>query len=90
VVIDNLSVHKSRWVRELIEEKGCQLRLLPAYSPDLNPIEEAFSKVKSLLRKVRTLETLFEATTRALPAVTEEDARGFFSHCGYGPRAHPL
>jgi transposase len=49
VLMDNLSVHTSKWVRELIEEKGCQLWLLPSYSPDMNPIEEAFSKVKELL-----------------------------------------
>jgi transposase len=66
VLMDNLSVHKSKWVRDLIEEKGCQLWLLPSYSPDMNPIEEAFSKVKELLRKAkaRTLEALFEATAK--------------------------
>ena len=48
VIMDNLSVHKSKWVRELIEQRGCQLWLLPAYSPEYNPIEEAFSKVKAL------------------------------------------
>ncbi len=85
VIMDNLSVHKSKWVRELIEARGCQLWLLPSYSPDLNPIEEAFSKVKGLLRKAkaRSLELLFEATHRALSAVTVEDARGYFEHCGY-------
>ena len=86
VLMDNLSVHKGKWVRELIEEKGCQLWLLPSYSPDMNPIEEAFSKVKGLLRKAkaRTRGALFEATHRALSAVTVEDACGFFAHCGYG------
>jgi transposase len=86
VIMDNLSVHKSSFVRELIEERGCQLWLLPSYSPDFNPIEEAFSKVKGLLRKAkaRTLEALFEATRQALGAVSSEDARGFFEHCGYG------
>jgi len=85
VLMDNLSVHKSAWVRELIEERGCQLWLLPPYSPDLNPIEEAFSKVKTLLRraKARTLEVLFEATGQALRAVSKEDAQGFFEDCGY-------
>ena len=85
VVMDNLPVHRSRWVRELIEERGCQLRLLPSYSPDFNPIEEAFSKVKNLLRKAsaRTLQALFEATGEALRAVSREDARGYFGHCGY-------
>ena len=93
VVMDNLSVHKSRSVREAIEARGCQLWFLPAYSPDLNPIEEAFSKTKHLLRKAkaRTLEALFDATHLALSALTAGDARGFFSHCGYGaPRAHSL
>jgi transposase len=85
VVMDNLSVHKSRFVREMIEERGCQLWLLPSYSPDLNPIEEAFSKVKNLIRKAkaRTLEALFAATAGALEAVSEEDACGFFEACGY-------
>ena len=79
VLMDNLSVHKGKWVRELVEEKGCQLWLLPSYSPDLNPIEEAFSKVKNLLRKAkaRTLRTLFEATAEALLAVSVGDARGY-------------
>jgi transposase len=93
VVMDNLSVHKSKRVREMIEEKGCELRFLPAYSPDLTPIEEAFSKVKGALRKAeaRSLDALFDATGIALEPVTEGDARGFFSHCGYGnPRVQPL
>ena len=92
-LMDNLSVHKSKWVRELIEERGCQLWLLPSYSPDLNPIEEAFSKVKNLLRKARarTLQTLFEATAQALEAVSAGDARGYFEHCGYTtPQDHSL
>ena len=85
VLMDNLCVHKSGWVRELIEERGCQLWLLPSYSPDLNPIEEAFSKVKTLLRKAkaRTLEALFEATVQAIDAVSAGDSRGYFEHCGY-------
>ncbi len=93
VIMDNLSVHKSKWVRELIEARGCQLWLLPSYSPDLNPIEEAFSKVKGLLRKAkaRTLEALFEGTGEALGEVSAKDARGFFEHCGYQmPRAHSI
>jgi transposase len=87
VVMDNLSVHKSKRVRELIEGRGCEMRFLPAYSPDLNPIEEAFSKTKGTLKKTkaRTLDALFEATGRALSAVSGEDARGFFGHCGYAP-----
>jgi transposase len=85
VLMDNLSVHTSKWVRELIEEKGCQLWLLPSYSPDMNPIEEAFSKVKGILRKAkaRTLEALFEATAQALSMLSADDARGYFEHCGY-------
>jgi transposase len=85
VLMDNLSVHRSKWVRDLIEEKGCQLWLLPSYSPDFNPIEEAFSKVKNLLRKAkaRTLQALFEATVEAIRAVSEEDVRAYFKHCGY-------
>jgi transposase len=93
VLMDNLSVHKSGWVRELIEARGCQLWLLPAYSPDFNPIEEAFSKVKALLRRAqaRILEALFEATEEALGAVSAADARGYFGHCGYTmPRAHSI
>jgi transposase len=86
VVMDNLQVHKIKRVRELIEGRGCQLVFLPSYSPDFNPIEEAFSKVKSLLRKARarSFELLVEASGRALSAVTKEDARGFFTHRGYG------
>jgi transposase len=85
VLMDNLSVHTSKWVRELIEQRGCKLWLLPSYSPDMNPIEEAFSKVKALLRKAkaRTLEALFEAPAQALEAISTEDARGYFEHCGY-------
>ena len=85
VIMDNLSVHRSGWVRELIEERGCELWLLPSYSPDFNPIEEAFSKVKNLLRRAgaRTLGALFEATAEAIRAVSREDARGYFGHCGY-------
>lgn len=85
VVMDNLSVRTSGWVREIIEEKGCKLWLLPGYSPDFNPIEQAFSKVRNLMRraKARTLDALFEATTEAIGAVAGEDARGYFEHCGY-------
>ena len=86
VVMDNLSAHKGERVRELIEERGCELLYLPPYSPDLNPIEEAFSKVKRILRKAesRTREALVEAIGAAVSAVTAKDARGFFEHCGYG------
>ncbi len=85
VVMDNLSAHKGERVRQLIEERGCELIYLPSYSPDLNPIEEAFSKIKGLVRKAeaRTREALVEAIGSALSAVTAEDVRGFFEHCGY-------
>ena len=86
VVMDNLQVHKMKKVRQLIEGCGCQLVFLPSYSPDLNPIEEAFSEVKTLLRKAkaRSFEALVEATGQVLPIVSKEDAHGFFIHCGYG------
>jgi transposase len=79
-------------VREFIEGRGCELLYLPPYSPDLNPIEEAFAKIKGLLRKAgaRTREALIEAMCRALEAVTEKDARGFFEHRGYRAAAQLL
>ena len=85
VVMDNLSAHKGEEVGEIIEGGGCEVLFLPAYSPDLNPIEEAFSKIKGLLRRAqaRTKEALIEAMGVAISAVTGEDARGFFEHCGY-------
>jgi transposase len=85
VVMDNLSSHKGGRVSELIEQRGCELVYLPPYSPDFNPIEEAFAKVKGLVRTFegRTHEALVEAIGRALDAVSPRDARGFFEHCGY-------
>ena len=85
VVMDNLSAHKGERVRALVEERGAELLYLPPYSPDLNPIEESFAKVKNLLRKAeaRTREALVEAMGQALSAVSARDARGFFEHCGY-------
>ena len=86
VVMDNLSVHKSERVREMIEDTGASLLYLPPYSPDFHPIEEAFSKIKNLLRRkagARVREALVEAIGEALSEVTEEDARAFFEHCGY-------
>jgi len=85
VVMDNLSAHKGERIRDLIEGQGCELLYLPSYSPDLNPIEEAFSKIKGLLRKgeARTREALVEAIGTAISAITAKDARGFFEHCGY-------
>ena len=85
VLMDNLSAHKGERVRELVEKAGCELLYLPPYSPDFSPIEEAFSKVKGLLRKAeaRSRKALVEAMGKALDAVTAQDARRFFEHCGY-------
>ena len=90
--MDNLSAHKPARVRELIEERGCELIYLPAYSPDLNPIEEAFSKIKGILRRAgaRTKEALLEVLGEALSAVSAQDARGYFEHAGYRLRAQLL
>jgi transposase len=92
VVMDNLSSHKGPRVRQLLEARGCELLYLPAYSPDLNPIEEAFAKLKALLRKAgaRTREALLEAMGEALDAVTASDVRGFFEHRGYRASAQLL
>jgi transposase len=93
VVLDNLGAqHRGERVRELIEERGCELLFLAPYSPDLNPIEEAFSKVKGSLGRTgaRTRETLIEAIGRALDAVTAKDTQGFFEHCGYRFSAQSL
>jgi transposase len=92
VVLDGLGAHRTRKVRELIEARGADLVFLPSYSPDLNPIEEAFSKIKALVRKegARVREALVEAIGRALSAVTIEDAAGWFAHAGYRPQDQPL
>ena len=85
VVMDNPSAHKGERVRELVEERGAELLYLPPYSPDLNPIEEAFAKIKNLLRKAeaRTREALVEAMGQAISAVSARDAQGFFELRGY-------
>ena len=85
VILDNLSAHKNDAVRGRIEACGCRLLFLPAYSPDFNPIEHAFSKLKSFLRKVkaRTQETLEAAIAKGLATITTKDARGWFKHCGF-------
>jgi transposase len=92
VVMDNLGAHRPKRVRELIEARGCELVYLPAYSPDYNPIEEAFAKIKSLLRKAaaRSKEILVEAIGAALSAVTAADVWGYFEHAGYRPTGQPL
>ena len=85
VVWDNLRAHKSARVQQLIEWGGCEVGPLPAYSPDLSPIEEAFSKRKTGLRRAgaRTAEALLEALADGLRTITPSDARCYFSHCGY-------
>ena len=88
VVLDGLGAHRTERGRELIEATGAELLFLASYSPDLNPIEEAFSKIKSIVRKAgaRTREALDEAISEAMSAITLEDVAGWFSHCGYEPR----
>jgi len=88
VVLDNLNIHHGERVREAIEAKGCHLAFLPSYSPDLSPIEPAFSKLKTCLRRLgaRTKEALQEAIAQALETITDQDARNWFAHCGYLPR----
>jgi transposase len=85
VVMDNLSAHKSDEVRRMIEHRGAELLYLPPYSPDLNPIERCWSKIKAALRaaKARTTERLNEAIKQAFETVTDADARAWFNHCGY-------
>lgn len=85
VIMDNLGAHKSPATLELIDARGAEARFLPAYSPDLNPIEKMWSKVKADLRRAeaRTPEALDEAIGAALAKVTANDARGWFNSCGY-------
>ena len=85
VVLDNLSAHKAAEVEALIRSVGCRLLYLPPYSPDLNPIEPCWSKLKTLLRSVaaRTKEALENALTAVIQEITAADARGWFRHCGY-------
>lgn len=85
VILDNLQPHKAPEVRKLVESAGCTLLLLPPYSPDFNPIEQAWSKLKAYLRTAaaRTREALEEAIAAALDKITKTDAYGWFKHCGY-------
>ena len=85
VVLDNLSAHKSEKVRGLIEKRGARLVFLPPYSPDLNPIEKCWSKIKTALRaaKARTFEALVKALAKALDTVSLTDIQAWFAHCGY-------
>ena len=92
VIMDNLSAHKPAKVRELIERRGCELIYLPAYSPDFNPIEEAFSKIKGMVREAgaRTKDALVGVLGEALSAVSAQDAGGYFEHAGYRLQAQLL
>ena len=97
VVLDRLGAHRTDRVKQLIEGRGADLVFLPSYSPEMNPIEEAFSKIKQLVRKAgarvrgaRVREELVETIGRALAAVTIEDAAGWFAHAGYWPQDRPL
>lgn len=85
VILDNLGAHRPSIVRELIEATGARLLYLPGYSPDCNPIELAFGKLKAWLKRVgaRTRDDLDAAIADALSSITLDDIRGFFTHCGY-------
>jgi len=85
VVLDNLSSHTSAGVRTAVEGAGCRLMFLPPYSPDLNPIENAFSKLKRLLRQAaeRTVDGLWAAIGRLLDQFSRRECRNYFRHCGY-------
>ncbi len=87
VVMDNLPAHRRAGVREAIEAAGARLRFLPPYSPDFNPIENAFAKLKALLRKVaaRTIEDLWNAIGDALPQFTPHECANYFTAAGYEP-----
>lgn len=87
VVLDNLSAHKGERIRQLIERRGARLEYLPPYSPDLNPIELCWAKIKTALRtaKARTLDALLDAVAEALRAISRSDIRAWFTHCGYVP-----
>jgi transposase len=91
VVLDNLTAHHDPAVRAAVEAAGARLLFLPPYSPDFNPIEEAFSKAKQALRRARprTDDDLRAATRDAFAAITPTDARGWFAHCGYPPTHRP-
>jgi transposase len=85
VVVDNVGAHKPDRMRALVEAAGCRLVFLPAYSPDFSPVEEAFSKLKTLIKAAgaRTRAALDAAIAGALAAVTASDAAGWFAHAGY-------
>lgn len=93
LVLDNLAAHNDRRVDDLVESAGCVVMRLPPYSPDFNPIENAISKVKTMLRKLaeRTVPGLLDGIVEALRTVTSADAKAFIAHCGYATnRCKPL
>jgi transposase len=85
VILDNLGAHKVAGVRELVEGRGACLLYLPPYSPDFNPIEQAWSKIKQQLRttKARVVDVLQQAAAEAIASITAENAVAWFRHCGY-------
>lgn len=85
VILDNLGSHKSKTAQEIVKSKGAEYVFLPAYSPDFNPIEKMWSKIKQILRglKARTHEELYAAVAKALSMITHDDAQGWFESCGY-------
>lgn len=87
VIMDNLSSHKRASAKDLIENAGARLVFLPPYSPDFNPIEKAFSKLKALLRKAaeRTVDGLWSAIGRLVDVISTEEAKNYFISCGYDP-----
>lgn len=91
VVMDNLSAHKALSIRQAIEARGATVVFLPPYSPDLSPVEEAFGKIKGMLRRIgaRTREALLDGIERALDTVSPADALGWFTHAGYRPLLQP-
>ena len=83
--MDNLPSHKSQRATDAIEGAGCTRVYLPTYSPDFNPIENMWSKVKAILRSAaaRTFDTVVDAVAKALNAITPDDCEAYFCHCGY-------
>jgi transposase len=92
VVLDNLSVHKAARIREALADRQCEVLFLPPYSPDFTPIEQAFSKLKAILRGLgaRTQDALQEAVRLAVEAITRDDAAAWFAHAGYSLPAPPI
>ena len=85
VIMDNYSIHKNKKVRQLIERAGCYLTYLPIYSPDFNPIEMIFAKIKAFLKKLKpdSIQQLKQGMAQAIETVTQQDVRNCYKHCGY-------